>query len=154
MRGWLKGAVQVVSSALPSQNSFWPLRPGVLRNGVAVDWLAEEKLLWEREMARSKRYFEEAMRTGLLKVILPDRKARTDCLLARSRAIIAESHALLETATEVSAVLATLRNSANGKRFGGAFRFQLSTSDKWESTPPPALLRCAVMTAEPRLLSD
>jgi hypothetical protein len=73
---------------------------------VAVDWHAEEKLLWAREMARSKRDFEEAVRTGLLKVILPDRKARTDHLLTRSRALIAKSHTLLE-ATALAPVYGT-----------------------------------------------
>jgi hypothetical protein len=65
---------------------------------VAVDWHAEEKLLWAREMARSKRDFDH------------------DCRLARSRTLIAESRSLLETTADQSEVWAILRIGATGKR--------------------------------------
>jgi hypothetical protein len=58
---------------------------------------AEERLLFAREMARSRRDYDHGRR------------------LARSRTIIAESHALLETTAKLREVLATLR-VATGKR--------------------------------------
>ena len=76
-----------------------------------MDWLAEEKLLWSEEMARSKRDFEQALRAGLIP-ILPDRsKAQIESNLMRSKWLIAASESLLEVCAERHKASAALRTS-------------------------------------------